>query len=656
MRTKFFSIYLTVFFLGIIITDTRGDDPLSVEYANHILWNYLNTNYTSAVIFHSFLQLYLVTGDSSYYNITKSKMNDAVSEYGDTYYLPELYYSWTVDNVPWARHLPVLYGLTGDERYRLGADTMFAAVQNAPRTSTGGFWHKEYYPNQMWLDGIYMGCPFYAAYNKTFNRPELQDDVIHQITQMYVHSWDTGVKLPCHAWYDAENDPQAVPPEWADEETGKSPVFWGRSIGWYAMALVDVLDFLPKDHPQRDSIIGIFRNLAEGIAGHQDQDSLVWWQVVDQPKRDSNWIESSSSCMFVYALAKGVRMGYIDSVYLETAITGYQGILDKFLKNGDLTDVCEGTSVGPDYAFYVNRSKYTEGRIYGHAGGAFILAGIEMEMMNSVYPPGLLGIESVTDGTINISWYKNQHNISGYILERKTDGDFIKIGQLGADTAYYADSLIEANSDYVYRICAYTKDDTSSWSNYLKVTSANVGGLPKQAFMPYPADSATNVDLYLMQFLGLKWKKGLLADYHKLYFGTTNPPPFVADVYNISYIPENLNEDSAYYWRVDEVNDKGTTTGETWMFSAHNDVSKESLHSSNSLHIFPNPGSEKIYIEGLLQNSEILVYDLKGMLYYSNIAEMEKLVIDIHNWQKGMYIIQIKGADGIMYEKLIKEQ
>ena len=381
MRAKSFSIYLTVFFLGIIITDTKGDEPLSIEYANHISWNNLNTNYTSAVIFHSFLQLYLVTGDSGYFNITKSKMNNAVSEYGETFYMPQLYYSWTVDDVPWARHLPTLYRLTGDERYRLGADTMFAAVQNAPRTSTGGFWHKEYYPNQMWLDGIYMGCPFYAAYNKTFNRPELQDDVIHQITQMYVHSWDPDVKLLYHAWYDAENDPQAFPPVWADPVTGKSPVFWGRSIGWYAMALVDVLDFLPKDHTQRDSVIGIFKNLAEGIASHQDPDSLVWWQVVDQPKRDSNWIESSASCMFVYALAKGVRMGYLDSVYLETATTGYQGILDKFLKNGDLTDVCEGTSVGPDYAYYVNRSKYTEGRIYGHAGGAFILASIEFELL-----------------------------------------------------------------------------------------------------------------------------------------------------------------------------------------------------------------------------------------------------------------------------------
>ncbi len=651
MKTRLFSISLTILLLGPIINKTSCNDRLSVEYANQFSVNNLGWTYMSGVVLTAFEQLYLVTGDSNYYNIFKATTNEVISEYGDINY-EWLYNSWTVDDVRSACQIPTLYCLTGDERYRMSADTVFNFIQNAPRNSYGEFWHKSYYYNETLLDGIYMGCPFYAAYNKVFSRPELQDDVVHQIAEMYVHVWDPVKKLPYHGWYDFENDTTGTFPYWDLKQTGVSTIFWGRSIGWYAMAIVDVLDFLPKEHPQRDSLIGIFNNLAEGIAIYQDPDSLVWWQVVDQAKRDSNWIESSASCMFVYALAKGVRMGYIDSVYLETAATGYQGILDRFLVEYSnelaLRNVCTGTVVGPDYAFYVGRDRITGG---SHADGAFILASIEIEMMDSTYPPGLLGIDSVIDKAINISWHNNQHNVLGYILERKTDGDFTKIAELGIDTTCYTDSLIEANNDYIYRICAYTENDTSRWSNHLKVTSANVGGLPSQAFLPYPANNTANIKSGQV----LKWKKGLLADYHKLYFGTANPPPFIANIYDISFIPDSLYIDSVYYWRIDEVNENGITTGETWRFDMEKVVSVLSHQNIKILNIFPNPASEKLYIECLGRNSLISVYDLNGKLYYRNVAEKEKLEIDIKSWQKGIYIIQGKGREGIIHNKLIKK-
>jgi hypothetical protein len=395
------------------------------------------------------------------------------------------------------------------------------------------------------------------------------------------------------------------------------------------MALVDVLDFLPATHPGRDSLIGILSNLAEGIAIYQDPDSLVWWQVVDQVKRDSNWIESSASCMYVYALAKGVRLGYIDPVYLETATTGYQGILDEFLvEDSDelaLRNVCAGTGVGPDYAFYVDRRKTTGG---SHADGAFILASIEMEMMDSIYPPGLLRIDSVVNGAIHISWHKNQQDVSGYLLERKTTGDFTRIAVLEADTTCFADTIIEANTDYFYRVLAYTEDDTSRWSNYLKVTSANTDGLPSPAFLPFPADHAVNIKAGQV----LKWKKGLLTDYHKLYLGTMNPPPFVADIDDISYTPGHLQVDSVYYWRIDEVNERGVTTGETWSFEMEKDV-----------------------IEGLEAGSTVSVYDLNGKLLYSDVANNEQSEIDIRSWQRGIFIIQMKSTERIYYIKLVKE-
>lgn len=652
MKNKFLHITLKIFFLSTIICNAYSSDHLSIEYASQFSVNNVGWSYMSGVVSTAFEQLYLVTGDSNYYKIIKANTNKEISEYGDIENSWR-YDSWTVDEVRSACQIPTLYRLTGDERYRMGADTVFSCFQDAPRNSYGEFWHKDYYYNETLLDGIYMADPFYAACNKVFSRPELQDDVVHQIAEMYVHVWDSVKKLPYHGWYDYENDTTGTFfPYWDLKQTGISTIFWGRSIGWYAMAIVDILDFLPKEHPQRDSVIGIFNNLAEGIALYQDPDSLVWWQVVDQAKRDSNWIESSASCMFVYALAKGVRMGYIDSVYLETATTGYQGILDKFLTEESnelvLRNICEGTVVGPDYAWYVERRKYTGG---GHAAGAFILASIEMEMMDSVYPPGLLGIDSVTGESIQISWNKNQHNILGYILERKTDDDFTKIAEFGADTTYYTDGSIDPNTDYIYRVCAYTQDDTSQWSNHLKVTSANAGGLPSQAFLPYPEDNATKIKTGQV----LKWKKGLLADYHKLYLGTTDPPPFFADIYEICFTPESLNIDSAYYWRIDEVNEKGITTGETWRFYMNNYATAEFPQKMNSLNIYPNPASEKLYIECLVRNSLISVYDLSGKLYYSNVAEKEKLEIDIKSWQKGMYIIQDKGAEGIIHHKLIKK-
>jgi unsaturated rhamnogalacturonyl hydrolase len=657
MKFKILHATIGIFLLGTIICNAQSSDHLSIEYGNQFSAANLGWGYIPGVISTAFEQLYLVTGDSSYYNAIKEAYSSKIiNDYGE-FQMSRIngqlrfFTSYSVDNVRPACQLPTLYMLTGDERYRMGSDTVFNFIQNAPRNSYGEFWHKSYYYNETLLDGIYMGCPFYAAYNKVFSRPELQDDVVHQIAEMYAHTRDSVKKLPYHGWYDYENDTTGTFPYWDLEQTGVSTIFWGRSIGWYAMAVVDVLDFLQKEHPQRDSLIGIFNNLAEGIAMYQDPDSLVWWQVVDQPERDSNWIESSASCMFVYALAKGVRMGYIDSVYLETAKTGYQGILDRFLVDYHfdlaMRNVCEGTIVGPDYAFYVGKDKVTGG---SHADGAFILASIEIEMTDSVYPPGLLGIDSVVEGAINISWHNNQHDVLGYILERKTDGNFTQIADLGVEITCYTDSSIEPNSDYIYRVCAYTENDTSRWSNHLKVTSANTDGLPSPAFLPLPANNAEKIKTGQI----LKWKKGLLADYHKLYFGTANPPPFVADLYEISFAPENLHADSVYYWRIDEVNENGTTTGETWRFDMEKTVSAAFLQNVNSLNIYPNPASEMLFVENSEAGSMVSVYDLSGKLFYNDILKNEKPEIDIRNWQKGIYIIQIRDTENIFYTKFIK--
>ncbi len=650
MKITFQIVALQLCIFSAVHVQAQTSERLSVEYAGQFTEMHLGWGYISGVVSTAFEQMYLVTGDSSYYNIIQAVVNKEISEYGD-FRSVGLYDSWSADNVRPACQVPTLYRLTGDDRYRMGADTVFLSIQRAPRNSYDAIWHKWYYYNEILLDGIYMETPFYAAYNSAFNRPELQEDVIHQIAEVYTHTWDPDKQLLYHGWYDFENDTTGTYPYWDLNQTGISTVFWGRSIGWYAMALVDVLDFLPAAHPQRDSIIGLFSHLAEGIASYQDPDSLVWWQVVDQPKRDSNWIESSASCMFVYALAKGVRKGYIDSTYLETATTGYQGILDKFLitdaRELDIINVCVGTIVGPDYAYYVDR-EISHG---GHADGAFILASIEMEMIDSVYPPGLLGIDSVVEGAINISWNNNQREVLGYVLERKAGDSFIQIADLGVDVTSYSDSLIEPNSEYLYRVCAYTRNDTSRWSNILSVTSANADGLPSPAFLPFPENNAADIKTRQV----LKWKKGLLADTHRLYFGTTNPPPFVAEMEEISYKPDNLQKDSIYYWRVDEVNERGMTTGETWRFDMEKSVGTEPGQSGNVLRIYPNPVSDILVIENFEPGFTVAVYDLQGKLLLSHMTRGEHTDIDCRNWGKGIYIVQVRGPGSVSYAKLMKE-
>jgi unsaturated rhamnogalacturonyl hydrolase len=250
-----------------------------------------------------------------------------------------------------------------------------------PRTQAGGFWHKKIYPYQMWLDGIYMAQPFYAAFAKTFNQPDCFDDIAHQILLIEEKAREPGSGLLYHAWDESKQIP------WANAVTGCSPHFWGRAMGWYAMAIVDVLDDFPEDHPRRKAILEVFQRLAEAIARVQDPSSGVWYQVLDQGGREGNYLEASGSCMFVYAIAKGIRKGYLPAAFLPVVRTGYQGILHTFVSTDEqglvtLGKVCGACGLGGvpyrdgSYEYYVTEKVVTN----DYKGvGPFILASLEME-------------------------------------------------------------------------------------------------------------------------------------------------------------------------------------------------------------------------------------------------------------------------------------
>ena len=265
-----------------------------------------------------------------------------------------------------------------------------------PRTRSGGFWHKHIYPNQMWLDGIYMAAPFYAEYARTFDEPDAFDDIAHQIILIEEHTRDPQTGLLYHAWDESKQQP------WADPETGCSPHFWGRAMGWYAMAIVDVLDYFPENHPRREAIIAILRRVSDALTRVQDEATGLWFQVLDQREREGNYLESSASCMFVYALAKGVRKSYLPEQFLAAARRGYRGILQEFitvdatgLVSLDKTCAVAGLGGNPyrdgSFAYYVGE-KVAANDYKGV--GPFILASLEMEEFKRVRAAGQQELEN----------------------------------------------------------------------------------------------------------------------------------------------------------------------------------------------------------------------------------------------------------------------
>ena len=288
--------------------------------------------------------------------------------------------SFNIDNIVAGRLLFDLYKKTNDKRYLTALQTLRRQIQEQPRTPSGGFWHKKIYPYQMWLDGLYMGAPFYAQYTATFDNGKDLDDVAKQFEQVHLHTIDKKTGLLFHAWDESKQMP------WANKETGTSPNFWSRSIGWYMMALVDVLDYMPKEHSKRKELIGYLNEISTSIAKYQDTSGL-WFQVTDAGKKEGNYLEASGSEMFVYAFAKGVNKGYLPEKYKKLALKGFDGIVKNLIKvdeDGDIhiTQVCASAGLGGNpyrdgsYEYYIKEKIKIDN---SHGLGPFILAAVELE-------------------------------------------------------------------------------------------------------------------------------------------------------------------------------------------------------------------------------------------------------------------------------------
>ncbi len=334
-------------------------------------------HYEPGVVLSGLQLLAAKTGDTRYSDFIRRTMDSFVNPDGSirTYLLED----YNLDQINQGKLLFKLYETTGDERYRKAAQLLHRQLQNHPRNPSGGFWHKLGYPHQMWLDGIYMAQPFHAQFAQLFNEPAIFDDVTHQIVTIAEHTYDSKTSLLYHGW-----DATRVQP-WSDPVTGCSANFWGRAVGWYMMGLVDVLDFLPTTHSKYEAVRNIFHRTAAALIEVQDSASGLWYQVLDKGHLEGNYLESSASSMYVYAFAKGVRMGYLESDYLAAARKAYQGLLNRCIEQDQyglvhMHWICSVAGLDRNrtglFDYYLSEQVVTD----DYKGvGSFILAGAELE-------------------------------------------------------------------------------------------------------------------------------------------------------------------------------------------------------------------------------------------------------------------------------------
>lgn len=338
-------------------------------------------NYTPGLEMKAFLDVYDTYGGDSILGYVDSWYDACIEDDGHIKY----YYKgdYTVDKVCPARTLYSLIDDTGKDKYRFAVDSMMTRLSRHPRTSEGAFWHKTIYPSQIWLDGLYMAEPFYAEYAVRYARDKeaAYKDIINDFVVAARHTYDPATGLYRHAWDETRSM------FWCDPQTGQSQHCWGRALGWYCMALVEVLEILPEDAEGRGNLLEILRGIVDVLPSFADPDTGMWYQVLDCPGREGNYLEATCSAMFSYTLLKGVRLGYLDASLEDYARKVYDGLVRTFITEDEdgLISINQCCSVGGlggkamrmgDYDYYLSepvRSNDPKGV------GPFIWASLEME-------------------------------------------------------------------------------------------------------------------------------------------------------------------------------------------------------------------------------------------------------------------------------------
>jgi unsaturated rhamnogalacturonyl hydrolase len=439
-RIPSLSALIIVFIVG-FTTRAFAVDPYSKRMADAQMarsGTLLTWDYPNGLFAESVLKVYNKYGGSTYYTYALNHAKAVINSTTGKIALGYGFTAYTLDNINPGQFLMQIYATENASQYKIAIDTLRKQLSKHPRTNnsaTGGFWHKASYPNQMWLDGLYMGTRFYANYEKTFNNGAAYDDIVNQFVLIHSKTYDPTYQLNYHAWSATPTDANSF---WANQSApflGCSKEFWGRGMGWYAAALVDVLEILPANYARRQELVNILAQVAAGIKRWQDPTSGCWYQLLRYDKTTisngtANYLEASASSMFTYVLLKAVRLGLISKDdYQATAVKAYQGLLSNFVTadaNGvlSLNLICKSAGLGPASSptrdgtinYYLNGSDAGVKVSNDLKGvGPFIMASVEYETWQSTVT-GNLKIKA-DDEKYDIR--NNRNSITVYSAENK---------------------------------------------------------------------------------------------------------------------------------------------------------------------------------------------------------------------------------------------
>ena len=357
-------------FAGLIALTACSSDPylpLAEEIAqsemshNHELWTCDGAakpkwEYTPTLMARAFLELYQATGDTLYLNHVQRFADQFIGEDGSILtYKKSLY---NMDRIQGGNFLIMLNDINPQPQYLTAIETLRDQLREQPRTEEGGFWHKQVYEHQMWLDGLFTGTTFYARYAAWKPEPDAWDDIANQFLIVDRHTRKAN-GLNHHGWDESRQM------GWSDSITGCSPETWGRAEGWYVMALCDVLELMPADHPKRPELVAILNRVMDALMIVQDKDTHLWYQVPDRAGEEGNYLESTCSAMYCFAMAKGVRLGLLPEQYKTEAYQVMDGLKAlKIVQNEDgtlsLIDCCAVAGLGGNpyrdgtYEYYIH--------------------------------------------------------------------------------------------------------------------------------------------------------------------------------------------------------------------------------------------------------------------------------------------------------------
>jgi unsaturated rhamnogalacturonyl hydrolase len=309
------------------------------EFITNYLSNYKNYkeswNYEDGCVLKGVTDLYDCTTDSRFKGFIEKYVNGFVNEDGSIKgFNPNHYH---LDDINSGKILFQLYNETKDEKYKKAICNLYEQILIQPRTNDGNFWHKDIYPNQVWLDGLYMVMPFYIKYEKVFGNIENFKDIYNQFMNVRKLIWNDDKKLYYHGYDESRKE------AWCDKVTGVSSNFWVRAEGWYVMALIDVLDEMDEELLEEfKELRDLFIEAIEGLLKYQDLETGMWYQVIDKVGESGNYLETSGTLMIAYSILKGTRLGYLPQEYREKGLKAFQGTVDKYLINKDGNIVLDG--------------------------------------------------------------------------------------------------------------------------------------------------------------------------------------------------------------------------------------------------------------------------------------------------------------------------